>query len=109
VKIDMDIKSGIAIGIIVFLIIFALGGTFYLFVRPVFVKAPQIVTDRNLDYIGKSPEGESAYVIAKKEITYWLEQLAKIAPVASTLLAMFIMWKKHKKEIEACRSENGQE
>lgn len=100
----MKVQTGIAVS----LIIIAIFASVYLFIRPIFVKPPQIVTDRNLEYIGKSPEGESAYKVAKEEITYWITQIAKLAPVSSSLLAMFIMWRKHKKEMEECRRNNNE-
>ena len=89
------------------LIIFAVCASAYLFIRPIFVKPPQIVTDRNLEYVGKSLEGESAYKIVKKEITFWITQIAKVAPVLSTLVAMWIMMKKFKREVEECKKNGG--
>ena len=102
-------KLNQAIGIA--LIIFALGGTFYLFIRPVLVKSPQIVTDRNLDYAGRSPDGESAYTVAKAEITYWVEMVCKIAPTVALLGALWLKDKRRKKEVSECgkkkKDENG--
>lgn len=87
------------------LIFFTVCASAYLFVRPIFVKPPQIVTDRNLEYIGKSPKGESAYVVAKEEITYWIQQLAKLTPTVTSLGAAFILYKRFKRE---CKEKNNE-
>lgn len=99
----MKLQTAIAIS----LIVFAVCASAYLFIRPIFVKPPQIVTDRNLEYVGKSLEGESAYKLVKAEITFWITQLAKIIPLVSTLFAMWIMHKKFKREIAECKKNGG--
>lgn len=89
---ELSIRSAIAVA----LIIFSIGGAFYLFVRPVIVGQKQVVTDKDLEYGGKSMEGDTAYTVIKKELQTWIGMICQLSPVLSIALALYL--KRNKKE-----------
>lgn len=91
-------------GLIIILIIFAAGSSFYLFIRPALIDEPNIVTDRQLEYLGRSPEGEKAYTVSHPEITYWVEQISKLTPFLALCVTIWIQRRKYKRELLECRN-----
>jgi len=68
------------------MIIFALGLTFFLFVRPVLVpQIPQTISEADLVEAGRDSDGRATYYQFKEEAKDWFKILAPVVP-------FFIAW-----------------
>ena len=79
----------------VVLIIFAIGITFFLFVKPVLQPSiPEIVSETDLVPAGSDSDGVELYYHFKEEVKDWMKILA---PVIAFLTAYFLKGKKKEK------------
>lgn len=80
----MNLRTAISIA----LIIFALGLTFFLFVRPVLQPSiPEMISEADLTPAGKDADGVDTYYHFKEEVKDWMKILA---PMIAFLVAYFL-------------------
>jgi len=73
------------------LIIFAMGLTFFLFVRPVIVpQIPQTISEADLVEAGRDADGGATYYQFKEEVGDWVKILANLSPIITVIIAFIL-------------------